>query len=285
MTPAPRPGTLPRAAVAGLLGALLVVGCSGKVPLTEPGQASHQTGQARYKVGNPYVIAGVRYHPREDYAYAETGIASWYGPKFHGKLTANGEIFDMNAVSAAHKTLPLPSVVRVTHLANGRSLVIRVNDRGPFVGDRVIDLSRRAADLLGIRRSGTATVRVELLADESRRLKRLALAGRFPLLAETPPATRQVAALSAAGPPGLAEASARPPEIFVQAGAFADRAHAVRALSRLDGHRGAEIAKGRVGERDFYRVRIGPLPDFVGAESVMRTVVSAGFPEAFVVVD
>ncbi len=278
------PGRRLSATVAGLFAALLVAGCSGRATLTETGQTRHETGQARYKVGNPYVVSGVLYHPREDYAYAETGIASWYGPKFHGRLTANGEIFDMNAVSAAHKTLPLPSVVRVTHLANGRSLVIRVNDRGPFVDGRIIDLSRRAADLLGVRRSGTATVRVEILAEESRHLKRLAQAGRFPALSETPPTTRRVAALPG-DPPPRAGSPVRSPRIFVQAGAFADRARAARALSRLGVRQGAEILEGRVGEREIYRVRIGPLPDVADAQSVMRTVVSAGFPEAFVVVD
>ncbi len=124
-----------------------------------------QTGL--YKVGNPYQINGVWYYPAIDYEYDETGIASWYGPQFHGKATANGEIFDMNSVSAAHRTLPLPSMVRVTNLDNGRSLTLRVNDRGPFARGRVIDLSRRAAQLLGFEGQGTTKVRVQILARES----------------------------------------------------------------------------------------------------------------------
>lgn len=127
----------------------------------------------RYKVGDPYEIDGVYYYPAVDYHYSETGVASWYGPKFDGKATANGEIFDMNEVSAAHRTLPMPSRVRVVNLDNGRSLALRVNDRGPFARGRIIDVSRRAAQLLGFRYRGTARVRVELMADESRRLAAL----------------------------------------------------------------------------------------------------------------
>ncbi len=123
-----------------------------------------------YKVGNPYQINGIWYYPAVDYEYVETGIASWYGPGFHGNRTANGEIFDQNLVSAAHRTLPMPSMVRVTNLENGRSIVVRMNDRGPFARGRIIDMSRRGAQLLGFYREGTARVRVEILADESRQL-------------------------------------------------------------------------------------------------------------------
>ncbi|UUX50165.1 septal ring lytic transglycosylase RlpA family protein [Nisaea acidiphila] len=122
----------------------------------------------RYKVGSPYQINGVWYYPQVDYGYVETGIASWYGPNFHNKATANGEVFDQNDVTAAHRTLPMPSVVRVTNLENGRALVVRVNDRGPFAHGRIIDLSRRSAQLLGFERQGTAKVRVEILPEESR---------------------------------------------------------------------------------------------------------------------
>ena len=113
-----------------------------------------------YKLGNPYRVAGRTYVPRHDPNYDRTGIASWYGDDFHGRLTSNGEVFDMHKVTAAHPTLPLPSRVRVTNLENGRSIVLRVNDRGPFVHDRIIDLSRAAADRLGFRRQGTAKVRI-----------------------------------------------------------------------------------------------------------------------------
>lgn len=134
---------------------------------------SIQPEKGRYKVGAPYQISGIWYYPKVEYDYDETGVASWYGKQFHGKPTANGEIFDMNLVSAAHRTLPMPSVVQVVNLKNGRSIKVRVNDRGPFAHARILDLSRRAAQLLGFEREGTAPVRVQVIADESRYLANL----------------------------------------------------------------------------------------------------------------
>ncbi|WP_438268432.1 septal ring lytic transglycosylase RlpA family protein [Mariluticola halotolerans] len=118
-------------------------------------------GGGRYQVGKPYKVAGNWYTPKEDPNYDSTGAASWYGPNFHGRHTANGEIFDQFALTAAHPTLPLPSYVRVTNLENNRSIMVRVNDRGPFVGNREIDLSRRAAEMLDYTNKGTARVRVK----------------------------------------------------------------------------------------------------------------------------
>jgi rare lipoprotein A len=128
------------------------------------------SAQGVYKIGKPYKISSVWYYPSVNYQYQETGIASWYGPKFHGKKTANGERFDQNSISAAHRTLPLPSMVRVTNLENGRAIRVLVNDRGPFAHGRIIDLSKRAAQLLGFVGKGTTKVRVEIIAGESRRL-------------------------------------------------------------------------------------------------------------------
>jgi len=124
-----------------------------------------------YKVGNPYQIAGRWYYPKEDYDYSETGIASWYGEDFNGKVTANGERYNMNTLTAAHRTLPLPCIVKVTNLQNGRSIIARVNDRGPYVKDRIIDLSKHGAQLLGYMGQGTTKVKVEILAKESKALK------------------------------------------------------------------------------------------------------------------
>ena len=118
-------------------------------------------GGGVYRVGSPYVVAGQTYYPEENPHYRAEGLASWYGEDFHGRQTANGEIFDLNGISAAHPTLPLPSYVRVTNLSNGRSLIVRVNDRGPYHSNRIIDLSAKAARLLGFRNAGTAWVRVE----------------------------------------------------------------------------------------------------------------------------
>ena len=159
--------------------ALLISGCSQIQFIAQSAKtlggniATNDYGDygPRYKIGSTYSIKGRSYSPSEDYDHVETGIASWYGPNFHGKLTANGGRFDMYKISAAHRTLPLPSVVVVTNLENGRRLKIVVNDRGPYAHDRVIDLSKRSAELLGMRVKGTALVRVEILADESKALK------------------------------------------------------------------------------------------------------------------
>ncbi len=118
-------------------------------------------GGGRYQVGKPYTIRGIRYVPKEDPNYKAVGLASWYGPNFHGRLTANGEVYDQFALSAAHPTMPLPSYARVTNLENGAAVIVRVNDRGPFSKSRVIDLSSRAAQLLGYTKKGVAKVRVE----------------------------------------------------------------------------------------------------------------------------
>ncbi len=114
-------------------------------------------------VGRPYTIKGVRYQPRAQPGYDQVGMASWYGPGFHGKTTANGERYDMHGLTAAHKTLPFGTKVRVTNLANDRALIVRINDRGPFVPGRIIDLSKRAADQLGFLEAGKARVRVEAI--------------------------------------------------------------------------------------------------------------------------
>ncbi|MDZ5648444.1 septal ring lytic transglycosylase RlpA family protein [Nitrospirillum sp. BR 11828] len=185
-------------ALAGLsLGALLMTGCAHKadqqgpaVVQKTPSPGAAAAGQPTYKVGNPYQIGGIWYYPRADYDYDQTGIASWYGPGFHQERTANGEIFDQNELTAAHQTLPMPSLVRVTNLDNGRSIVVRINDRGPFAAGRIIDLSRRAAQLLGMEQQGTAKVRVQILADESRAIAAAAMqAGGAQVALNAPPSS------------------------------------------------------------------------------------------------
>ena len=118
-------------------------------------------GGGTYRVGKPYIVAGRVYVPEEDINYRQEGLASWYGDDFHGRLTANGEVFDMASLSAAHPTLPMPCYARVTNLSNGKSLIVRVNDRGPYHGNRVMDVSSRAAELLEFKNHGVARVRVE----------------------------------------------------------------------------------------------------------------------------
>ena len=127
-----------------------------------------------YMIGQPYEINGRSYFPREDFDYDRVGMASWYGSSFHGRRTANGEFYDMYAMTAAHATLPMPTIVRVTNLENGRSVVVRINDRGPFADDRIIDMSRAGARELGFEEQGLARVRVTVLREASLQLKRAA---------------------------------------------------------------------------------------------------------------
>lgn len=131
----------------------------------------------RYQVGKPYTIKGQVYTPSEREQFVETGIASWYGPGFQGKKTANGERFDMNELTGAHPTLQLPSLVRITNLENGRVLVVRINDRGPFSRARITDVTKKSAELLGFRNRGTAKVQLQLLGPESRALAEAARQG------------------------------------------------------------------------------------------------------------
>ena len=139
-----------------------------------------------YKIGKKYSIKNKYYFPKKNLHYDKTGIASWYGPKFHGKLTANGEIYNQDALTAAHKTLPIPSAVRVTNLKNNKSVILRINDRGPFVNDRIIDLSSRAADMLDLKKKGTGLVRVTILKEKSIILEKLAKNGSFPEITDLP---------------------------------------------------------------------------------------------------
>jgi rare lipoprotein A (peptidoglycan hydrolase) len=120
-----------------------------------------------FKVGNPYQIFGVSYFPQNYEDFEEIGTASWYGDDFHGKLTANGEVYNMGSMTAAHPTLPLPSMIRVTNLRNGKNVIVRVNDRGPFAKNRVIDVSERAATLLEFKDQGTTEVKIELLRNDT----------------------------------------------------------------------------------------------------------------------
>jgi len=288
-------------------------------------------GAAGYKVGAPYQVAGVWYYPKADYAYRETGIASWYGPGFHGRFTANGETYDQNALTGAHRTLPMPSIVRVTNLENGRSVKVRINDRGPFKNGRIIDLSRRAADLLGFTERGTAKVRVEIVEDESRRLAAAALSQEAaenapepapmvpvesrPLSAEgslvepteaSNPAASQTAAVPAVAPPPEQAAApvvaiarpevpapdgqvttvpVTPSRIYVQAGAFTRFDNANRLRAELSGLGSAKISAVMVEDRQFFRVRFGPIGSVEDADRLLDLLIANGHDDARVVVD
>jgi len=153
--------------VGKLVAAVLMATLAACSTPQRPVSTGNAATQGTYKVGKPYQVNGIWYYPHEDLSYDETGIASWYGEAFNGKRTADGEVFDLSGLSAAHHTLALPTIVQVTNLENGRSLTLRVNDRGPFAHGRIIDVSRRAAQLLGFERQGTAKVRVRVLETET----------------------------------------------------------------------------------------------------------------------
>lgn len=254
-----------------------------------------------YKVGNPYLIKGVRYYPEVDGDYDETGVASWYGPGFHQKTTANGETYDQNDLTAAHKTLPMPSYVRVTNLENGRAMVLRVNDRGPYAHGRIIDVSRRAAQLLGFEKQGTAKVRVEIVDQGTKGFvaeKPVTTQEERDAVSAVPVAKVETATL--APPPGVAEApapvveppppaqvamvSVGPSDLYVQAGAFTRFDNANRLAARLFSFGETTIQSAIVGETEFFRVRIGPLASVEQADSVLANLIGAGFPEARIVV-
>lgn len=288
------------------------VGHTAKTLFPEP---QEETTGGAYKVGNPYQIDGQWYTPQEDYSYSEVGVASWYGPDFHGKLTANGERYDMNALTAAHRTLPMPSLVRVTNMENGRSAILRINDRGPFARSRILDVSRRAADALGFVGQGTATVKVEILAEESLALKQRILRGDTdfaqastpvaPLAAIGGPSTRvaaeelpppapaaQPAAATARPVPATVLAGRTPPAQaqtavyvahgqFVQVGAFGDAGNAERLRSRLATLGPVEISPATAANGAvLHRVRLGPFVDAAQAQAALADAQRSGFPDA-----
>jgi len=277
-------------------------------------------GSTTYKIGAPYRVDGVLYRPSENFDYDETGIASWYGPGFHGETTANGEVYDMSGMTAAHRTLPMPSLVEVTNLDNGRQVRVRINDRGPFARGRIIDVSQRAARLLDFERQGTAKVRVRLLAEESLTLKLRAqgmapeetvppLPATAPIaVAATdlpqpvlPPAPRPgasdygAAANGVAGPGAAGAAAAEgsvvtvavPAQslIYVQAGAFSEPGNASRLRDRLAPLGQTRIDTKEVGGRIYYRVRLGPVDTVEAGDRLLASVVQAGIEAARLVVD
>jgi rare lipoprotein A len=274
-----------------------------------------------YKIGAPYQIEGTWYYPHEQPDYDETGIASWYGPTFYGHRTANGEIFDANSLSAAHRTLPMPVNVRVTNLENGKSLIVRVNDRGPFAKGRIIDLSERAAKLLDFYNKGTARVRVTFVA-------RADLPNGQPQPDETPPEIASavpaapttkvdVAALNivpgAVAPPVVTPPPAAVPvsppmepteeqiaatqptgqvttvpvpavtHLYVQVGAFSTYENALRIERRLGN--GLTISTIERNGQKLYRVRLGPFNQTADADQALARISGEGSNDARIVVD
>ncbi len=244
-----------RLVIIQLSGLLLLSGCGG-------GHTTRviDTPETRELSGwqKPYEVDGKRYQPLRDHqGFQQTGIASWYGGKFHGRKTSNGEIYNMYEMTAAHKTLPLGVMVRVTHLGSGRSILLRINDRGPFVAGRVIDLSYAAAKKLNIVDAGTARVRVEALG------------------------YRQVE---------KGQVSYRPPTSYdagnfsVQVGAFSVADNAYRLAAKMRSRYGsAKVQAAVVNGQKLYRVRVGDYRSLNSAEDAVLNFVSGGFSGSFVV--
>jgi rare lipoprotein A len=203
------PRCAPAVYARALAAVLIMAGLGGCASHHHAAGSSAASARGMYKIGAPYTIDGVTYTPQEEFDHVETGVASWYGPGFHGKYTANGEVFDQAEHTAAHRTLQMPSVVRVTNLETGQSTIVRVNDRGPYARNRVLDLSRAAAEELGMMRNGTARVRIDQLHMESEAVKEIAVNGGG--AAEQQLALAKYAA-GRRGPPAVtATAQATPP--------------------------------------------------------------------------
>jgi len=250
------------ALVAGLLG--LLSACAG-VALPEASRLPVVTDPAPIVSGTmrAYQVRGRWYQPVEQPGYDVTGLASWYGEQFNGRPTATGERFDMYALTAAHKTLPLPGLVEVTNLANGRRIVVRVNDRGPFVDNRIIDLSRGSAEALGMLQMGVGEVRVRYL-------------GRAP---RSGGGTALQSARAQEGPAPAPPAGSVGEGYWIQAGAFSDR----RAARRVAGQLG-ERASVDGGHNDgLFRVLVGPWPDPNAAERSRQAVIARGYADALLI--
>ena len=233
--------------------------------------------QGQFKVGNPYQVNGAWYYPAADPGYNEVGVASWYGEKFHGRPTANGAIYDMNALTAAHKTLPMPSTVRVTNLENGRSMLLTVNDRGPFVAGRIIDVSRRAAQLLGFQRKGTVKVRVQVVRDGE---PGPSMASSASAVSQEP--LVQTASLSPTTMNGYGGGALN---TYVQVGAFGSLDNAARLSIQLVPIGPAQTVKTTIAGQTVYRVRLGPVDSLQEANSLLQSVIDAGHYGARLVVD
>ena len=287
-----------------------------------PAAGNATLAQGKFKVGKPYSIAGQKYFPRETYDYVETGIASWYGPGFHANKTASGERYDQNELTAAHRTLQMPSLVRVTNLSNGRSVVVRVNDRGPFAKGRIIDVSGKAAQLLGMVNTGTARVKLELLANESRALAAAARRGEStkgvevaynqtgrlpdsyayqaptgPVMSDVPNTEADIVTTAQVGSvpghfddgkfhpnPVVTQSAIVPTNLYVQAGAFGVQENAQRLADKLSAIAPAQVEMGQYGGRVLYKVRLGPLDSVRAADTVLSKVLAKGQSDAIIVV-
>jgi rare lipoprotein A len=297
------------------LGAL-VAGCATEPPpRTIPRPPIVSNGQ--YKVGNPYQIEGTWYYPREQPDYDETGIASWYGPTFYGRPTANGEIYNAGDLTAAHRTLPMPVNVRVTNLDNGKSILLRVNDRGPYAKGRIIDVSEQAAKLLGFYGQGTARVRVTYVSRALQpngapvpandtpteiasavpavpapkvEVDPLAVVPSAPVappvrMASLPKPAPDPVPAEAGQPTGVVTQVSVPAatHLYVQVGAFGSYENAMRMREQLGDD--LKISTTKKGGQTLYRVRTAPLNTTEEADAALARLSGLGSNDAHIVVD
>jgi rare lipoprotein A len=250
-----------------LLAVFTLNACTFGVPIKDRGQGQTSTTPktTKSKLGNPssYVVFGKRYYVLDSSdGFVQRGIASWYGTKFHGRSTSSGEVYNMHAMTAAHKTLPIPVYVHVKNLDNGRSMVVRVNDRGPFVSGRIIDLSYAAAKKLGVDGPGTANVEISTLGPGQAR------------------PTSVVRAVS------LSKDLQSDIPLFIQMGSFSSHVNASNLVKNLQdaNESTAQISRLQTDSGLFYRVRVGPLYDIDEANAIVRRLKSKGFQTARIVV-
>lgn len=245
-------------------------GPSSPVDVTEVSNAVPKS-EPRSKYGNPknYKVLGKWYSVRQSSkGYTKKGLASWYGKKFHGHRTSSGETYDMYAMTAAHKTLPLPTYVRVTHLENGKSVIVKVNDRGPFHDNRIIDLSYSAAKKLGVTAKGTGPVEVVALDPETYQKKEA-----------YQPRINRTSALSTYP----AESNFK---LYLQVGAFTEQKNAIKLHKRLSRmFKQQQIHSEFASEKNIYRVRIGPLSSVATADKLTIYLNTKGIPAAQIIVD
>ncbi len=262
---------------------------SAPAPGSAPDAVPHP--EPRSRNGNPpfYDVFGKRYYVlSSSVGYVERGVASWYGPGFHKERTSTGEPYDMYGMTAAHKTLPLPVFVRVTNLQNGLSVVVRVNDRGPFVDNRIIDLSYTAASKLGMLRNGTAMVEVRSidLTEESSTAPIVTAATLEPLTVAPAAASPEPGA-----PGGAAPGTVVPPAVvaalYIQAGAFSDPKNAERLADKLrgGGYGKVFVRENQIAGRRMFRVRIGPVPDVAEFDRIVAALERVGISDAHLALD
>lgn len=262
--------------------------------VSAPASVRAPLAHAEPYAGPPYQVDGKWYVPTHEPNYNEVGIASWYGPTFHGKASASGETFDENAMTAAHPTLPIPSLVRVTNLENGKTVVVRLNDRGPFVDDRIIDLSRAAGKALDMHGKGTAKVRVQYVgpAPVEANSAPSAVSYAQPVQVQAPVIEPRPALefnMTAEPLPPLVTAPAMAPMriasqrgYFLQAGAFADLGNAHAAMTKLKPTGPVFVAEADLDGTIFYRVMVGPWTSRPEAEQAQGRLIESG-TKAFVV--